>query len=260
VNTVLSLIYIAYFFVCAAAYFPVAVVLSLLDKRLMHRATAFMTHRALMAFSPNWRCTISGIENLNGSGPYVIVANHQSLADIVVLYGLPLYFKWVSKPSIFWVPFLGWLMRLGDQISLCQGDLKSTRRMMVKCLAALRQGTSIIMFPEGTRSRDGRLQAFRDGPFRIAQMANVMLVPVVIDGTREVLPKGSINLNFCCHMRATVLPPVDPRCFGNDVSELRTYVRAEIGAVLSEMRAHPSQQEALQQNKERSLIKERSKP
>src|SRR5688572_19215440 len=109
--------------------------------------------------NPAWRLRIEGREHLPWHGPAVIVANHQSLGDILVLYGLFRPFKWVSKESVFKVPFIGWNMMLNGYVPLLRGDRRSVTQMMSRCDAWLQRGVPVLMFPEGTRSPDGEVKS-----------------------------------------------------------------------------------------------------
>ncbi|HQR30903.1 MAG TPA: 1-acylglycerol-3-phosphate O-acyltransferase, partial [Anaeromyxobacteraceae bacterium] len=126
---------------------------------------------------------VTGRENLPWRGAAVIVANHLSLADVIVLYGLFRPFKWVSKASVFRVPFLGWNMTLNGYVALVRGNADSVRKMLARCQELLAQGNPILLFPEGTRSATGELQPFKDGAFRLARDARVPVIPVVVSGT-----------------------------------------------------------------------------
>lgn len=176
--------------------------------------------------SPGWKLSFEGLENLEG-GPYIMVANHQSLADIVVLSALPCHFKWVAKSSIFHVPFFGWAMTLNDHVPIKHGDFKSMRRMLKACGHWLSQGVSMLMFPEGTRSWDGNVAQFRDGPFVIAKQQNVPILPIVCEGTHPLLPKGKLLLDFNGPIVVRVLPPIMPDQFEN-VKDLREHARTLI--------------------------------
>lgn len=101
--------------------------------------------------------TVRGRERIDPRATYVMVANHQSLLDILVLFRLFRHFKWVSKVENFKVPFVGWNMRLNRYIPLKRGDRASVIEMIARCERTLRSGSSIMMFPEGTRSQDGHL-------------------------------------------------------------------------------------------------------
>jgi len=182
--------------------------------------------------NPLWHVGIEGRERLPWRGPAVIVANHLSLLDILVLYGLFRPFKWVSKASIFRIPFVGWNMRLNDYVGLRRGDRESIRQMMNHCREHLAAGSPLLIFPEGTRSQDGVLQAFKDGAFKLAAEAGCPVIPVAISGTYRGLPKHGFMLRNRMDALVRVLEPIDPADHGNDVARLREAAHAAIAAVL----------------------------
>lgn len=186
--------------------------------------------------SPFWRVHVRGREKIADDKTYVLVANHQSLGDIFVLYGLRKHFKWVAKDSLFWVPLLGWMMWMADYVPIRRGDADSRERMMAGCMAHLRRGSSILMFPEGTRSRDGEIQQFRRGAFALAIAAGVPVVPIVIDGSLRALPSGTwiFRQDGVLDVRLQVLDPVDPAGF--DEAGLQAEVRRRMVEGLAELR------------------------
>lgn len=183
-------------------------------------------------FSPIWRVRVTGRERLPWNGPAVIVANHLSILDILVLYGLFRPFKWVSKESIFRIPFVGWNMRLNDYVAIRRGDRESIKEMMARCRAHLAAGSPILLFPEGTRSPDGVLQEFRAGAFKLAVEANCPVIPVAVSGTYAGLPKHGVMLRTRMHALVRVLEPLHPADHGNDVQRLLKASHAAIAAVL----------------------------
>jgi 1-acyl-sn-glycerol-3-phosphate acyltransferase len=183
--------------------------------------------------SPVWRARVEGRERLPWRGPAVIVANHLSMLDILVLYGLFRPFKWVSKAELFRVPVVGWNMWLNDYVPVWRGDRESVRSMMAHCRAHLSRGSPLLLFPEGTRSLDGRLQRFKDGAFRLAFEAGVPVIPVALSGTFDALPKHGLMMRRGMRAHVQVLPAIDPRAFpGADA--LRDAARAAIAAALPE--------------------------
>ncbi len=181
--------------------------------------------------NPIWRLRVEGREKIPWKGPAVLVANHMSLLDILVVYALFRPFKWVAKAELFRVPIVGWNMVINDYVRIRRGHPDSVRRMMEHCRLHLERGTPILIFPEGTRSRDGRLQSFKDGAFRLAVEERCPIIPIVITGTGEALPKR--GLVFRGRMRATVrvLEPISPLDHPTH-GELRDAVRAVIAAAL----------------------------
>jgi 1-acyl-sn-glycerol-3-phosphate acyltransferase len=181
--------------------------------------------------NPLWRERFLGRERLPWKGAAVLVANHLSLLDILVLYGLFRPFKWVSKAELFRIPVIGWNMRLNDYVPLRRGDRDSIRRMMDHCRAHLARGTPVLLFPEGTRSRDGRLQPFKDGAFRLAAEAGCPVIPIALSGTAEALPKHGLALRQGMRAEVRVLAPIRPEDHPT-VEALRDAVRAAIAAAL----------------------------
>jgi 1-acyl-sn-glycerol-3-phosphate acyltransferase len=175
--------------------------------------------------NPLWRLHIEGREKLPWRGPAVLVANHESLGDILVLFGLFRPFKWVSKKSVFNVPFIGWNMRLNRYVGLVRGNRESILKMLAECEAWLEKGVPILMFPEGTRSVDGQVKAFKDGAFHLAIKKDVPVIPIVLTGTARTLPKHGLVLRDHADCRVKVLDPVDPAGFDGDVAALREHVR-----------------------------------
>ena len=181
--------------------------------------------------NPLWRERIEGRLRLPWHGPAVIVANHLSMLDILVLYGLFRPFKWVAKGELFRVPVVGWNMVINDYVRVWRGDRESVRQMMVHCRRHLARGSPILLFPEGTRSLDGRIQRFKDGAFRLAFEAKVPVYPVAISGTSEALPKHGLVIRSRMDARVEVLEPLDPAAFA-DAEELREATRDAIIAAL----------------------------
>ena len=186
--------------------------------------------------NPLWRNEVRGRERLPWRAPAVIVANHLSMIDILVLYGLYRPFKWVSKESLFRVPFLGWNMVLNGYVPLRRGATESIRRMYARCAELLAQGSPILLFPEGTRSASGALQPFKDGAFRLAVEAGVPVIPVAIRGTWDTLPKHGLVLRNRMDAVVEVLEPLDPERFPSHV-ELRDAARAAIESALARIAA-----------------------
>jgi 1-acyl-sn-glycerol-3-phosphate acyltransferase len=181
--------------------------------------------------NPLWSERFSGRERLPWKGAAVLVANHLSILDILVLYGLFRPFKWVSKAEMFKVPVVGWNMWLNDYVSLQRGDRESIRRMMDHCRAHLARGTPVLIFPEGTRSRDGRLQAFKDGAFRLAIEAGCPVIPIAVSGTAEALPKHGLVIRQRMRADVRVLPALRPEDHPS-TDALREAARAAIAAAL----------------------------
>jgi 1-acyl-sn-glycerol-3-phosphate acyltransferase len=187
--------------------------------------------------NPLWRLRIEGREQLPWRGPAVIVSNHESLGDVLVLFGLYRPFKWVSKASVFKVPFVGWNMALNGYVKLVRGDADSIARMMRASERWLERGVPVLLFPEGTRSVDEQVKAFKDGAFRLAVAKQVPVIPIALDGTAAILPKHGFVLRRNADCRVRVLEPIDPAPFGADVAALRDHVRERIVLEKARLRA-----------------------
>ncbi|PTL79443.1 1-acyl-sn-glycerol-3-phosphate acyltransferase [Vitiosangium sp. GDMCC 1.1324] len=193
------------------------------NRRVLH---LFSSGWAQLYFwvNPGWHLRILGRERLPWHGPAVLVSNHQSLGDILVLFGLYRPFKWVAKASVFKVPLLGWNMYLNGYVGLVRGDKESIAKMMADCERWLDRGVPVLLFPEGTRSPDNQLLPFKDGAFRLALSKGCPVIPIVLTGTGDTLPKHGLMLRRQAHCEVRVLEPVDSRAF-SDVATLRDHVR-----------------------------------
>ncbi len=201
-------------------FFPIALLVWAVtrpfDRRL--RALQWVTcmwgslHTAAI---PGWRVKVYGKENLRGKDARVIVCNHQSLLDILVLCRLHHHFKFVSKAEIFKVPLLGWIMYLNRYIGIVRGTIKSMAKMMEDCAQTLQEGSSVLIFPEGTRSEDGNLKSFRTGAFSLAKDGGKPILPVVIYGTGTVMGKNTLKMKAFHRMAVSVLPELPYSSFAD---------------------------------------------
>ncbi len=201
---------------------------------LLHLFSCFWAQLYFIA-NPLWRLRVEGRGTVPWRGAAVLVSNHQSMADILCVYGLYRPFKWVSKASVFKVPVIGWNMVLNRHIRLVRGDRESVRQMLDTCRYWLRRGVAIMMFPEGTRSKDGRLLPFKDGAFALAMENGCPVIPIALTGTARMLPKHGFLLGMRSDCLLRVLEPVSPADFEGDVAALREHVRARIAAELEAM-------------------------
>jgi 1-acyl-sn-glycerol-3-phosphate acyltransferase len=235
-----SLVFWGFMLVTSMLLFPVAVVVRAatgpFDQRLraLHLFTCFWG--SLYSWcNPFWTVRIEGKENFRPGETSVIVSNHQSLVDILVLFRLFVHYKWVSKAENFRIPFIGWNMRLNRYIRIDRGSMKGNLSMMRDGERALRQGNSLMIFPEGTRSPDGSLREFRPGAFELALKTGCPVLPLALRGTAAALPRSGFILRGRHAITITVLPPVRPALEGiGDASELGTRVRDAVAAALRE--------------------------
>jgi 1-acyl-sn-glycerol-3-phosphate acyltransferase len=130
--------------------------------------------------------------SLDARRPYVFMANHLSMVDIwAVLVAVPVPLRFIAKKQLGAIPLFGWAMRAGRFIFIDRQNPASARRSIDEAAERIRSGQSVVVFPEGTRSRDGRLGAFKKGGFHLAVSSGADIVPVAIRGSREVMPRGS---------------------------------------------------------------------
>jgi len=125
----------------------------------------------------------------------MVVSNHQSQLDILVAFRLFFPFKWVSKAEVFKLPFIGWNMVLNRYIKLKRGDKESIAEMMIECEKTISKGNSVYFFPEGTRSSSGLVKEFKTGAFILAHKMKIPILPIVINGSKNALPKHSLNFH-----------------------------------------------------------------
>ena len=198
-------------------------------KRKVAHAQCFWWSDAVFAMNPYWDLRVSGLENIDRKKTYVIVSNHQSLADIVVIYQTKMQFKWVSKESLFKVPFVGWSLSLAKHIKLLRGEFSSIKQVYREAASWLRSGMSVLFFPEGTRSTTGQLGNFQNGAFKLAIKEHLPILPIAISGTGNAIPKGRWLLTTKTPVILKVLPPIDITPFGPaDFGRLRDEARHAI--------------------------------
>ena len=158
--------------------------------------------------NPLWKVHIEGRKKLPWKKPAILVSNHQSMLDILVLYQLFAPFKWVSKKENFGTPIIGWVMRLNDYLEIDRNSRESYGKLMQKACSMLKQGSSILIFPEGTRYPGGELGPFKEGAFKMAHDNGADIIPIVLDGTARALPKKGAILTGCSSIRVRVLDPI----------------------------------------------------
>jgi 1-acyl-sn-glycerol-3-phosphate acyltransferase len=187
--------------------------------------------------NPLWSFTVTGEIPTDPRHPYVVVANHESFVDILLISHLPFEMKWMSKSEFFKIPFVGWMMWLAGDIRLVRGDKKAGAQALIDAKDRLDKKVSVMIFPEGTRSLSGELGEFRDGAFRVAIQTGVPIVPLAVLGTRTALIKHDWRFGTT-NAEVRVLDPIPTDGLTKeDVPELRDRTRAVISDALDTMRA-----------------------
>lgn len=207
-----------------------------LGGRLFRLIAAVMT-----GLSTRWRFEVRGSPPANPRHPYVVVANHESFADIVLLSLLPWEMKWLSKVSIMKIPVFGWIMWLVRDVPVHRGRATSARAAMAECSIRLRGRVSVMIFPEGTRSKTSEMLPFKDGAFRLAIEEGVPVLPIALFGTRQAIAKHDWRVSRS-HAVAEILAPVSTDGLTlDDVGDLKARVREVIrerrDALREELRA-----------------------
>jgi 1-acyl-sn-glycerol-3-phosphate acyltransferase len=218
-------------------FWPFLMVLSLpfsliVDKRrvFIHRL-AILWARSVVGSIPGFRCEIIGKENLPKSNfPVIFVANHQSQVDILVLCLLGVQFRWMAKESLFRIPLFGWAMSAAGYVPVNRSSVRGGKRSMILARRVLDSGISMAFFPEGTRSADGTLGAFKAGAFALATQTMVPVVPLSIVGAASALPKGGFVPRHCS-FRIVVHPAIQPQ--GSDASQISNEARSAIASALT---------------------------
>lgn len=201
-TAIISVCYYIVLLIWSLAYFIFMLVLFVAtvafdrERGALHAASRFWA-RSIFLLNPLWRLRIEGREQIDPKAAYVITVNHQSMLDIPLMYALPrLNFKWVSKKEVYKWPLFGVVLWLHGDITVdTKGSVRKTLAFMEKGMAHLRRGTSIIIFPEGSRSRDGQIHNFKEGAFLLAREAGVSILPCVIDGGKTFAQGWRVRRN-----------------------------------------------------------------
>ncbi|GEJ55754.1 lysophospholipid acyltransferase family protein [Anaeromyxobacter diazotrophicus] len=233
--------------IAAIAVWPPLVALTLLvtlpfDR---NRAAAGRLLRLCGAFVsrsfPFWRIRLEG-RWPEGRQAYVVVANHQSFLDIFLISNLPHEMKWVAKRSLFKIPWIGWAFWMVGDIAIERGDAASAAVVMAKAKDYLTHGMHVMLFPEGTRSRDGKMLPFKAGAFKLAVDAGVPILPIAVSGSAQGMPKGTPWVRPA-RLVVRVLEPVSTAAASaaegreqvRRIAELRDDVRGRIERALADI-------------------------
>ena len=202
--------------ICATA----AIVVSFLRKggNFAHLVGRFWARS--IVFVSRVKVSVQGLEHIDPGAAYVYMANHQSMFDILTLLGyLPVQFRWLAKMELFQIPVFGYSMaRVGD-ISIDRSNRKSAYKSLQEAAQKIAQGVSVVVFPEGTRSRDGQIKPFKGGGFYLAIRSGRPIVPVVIIGSHHVMPKGRLRIRHG-QIILNINPPIETTHYNNSTKEI----------------------------------------
>ncbi len=209
------------------------------DKRrkIVHEVSRALVYMFVLV-PPRWRRVVEGLENIEKGKSYVIVLNHQSMIDIMMLYLVPMTFRWVSKREAYKIPFIGPLLYMHGDITIDrkQGS-KAMRKVMEQGKMWLGRGVSVSMFPEGTRSKDGEIHRFKAGAFALAKEAGVGILPIVMEGSTTLL-KPSMMVNWRNMFTIKVLPAISAeQVAATAQEELMEQVRETMIVALNDIRS-----------------------
>ena len=219
--------------VCILLWFPTLVIVRVVTFPFDRAAylTGYLFRKigpAMATLNPLWHFRYSGIIPADPRRPFVVVSNHESFADILLISHLPWEMKWLSKAELFRIPVMGWMMWLVGDIPVKRGFGPSAVEALERCRRALHLKVSVMIFPEGTRSRTAELLPFKDGAFRLAIEAGVPILPLALSGTRTALPKSSWRFGRSV-AEVRVLEPVETAGLSlADVQALKVRVREMI--------------------------------
>ncbi len=226
-----------FFFIDLLIFFPLSLVFD--------RGTGGMTHLASRAWgwliiftSMIWKLDVRGLRHIDPKKQYVIVGNHQSLLDILVVAAtIPLNFKFLAKKELFHIPIMGWAMALAGYIPVDRSSHESGKRALLRITQYLKKGASVLLFPEGTRSLDGKIHAFKTGAFKLSRETGCPILPVVIEGTGQALPKSSFFIKKKSTFTISIGEPVDLSDLGGDsLEDAKEKIRHEMAGRLEKIR------------------------
>lgn len=206
------------------------------DRKNIHLTTSLWA-KSMLVVLPLMKVRIQDEAKIKPGETYIIIANHQSLADILAVLHLRHPFKFIAKKELFGIPVFGWTLSAAGYIPLIRGDRESGRQVMLKAEAYLKRKVSVLFFPEGTRSPDGEIHEFKMGAFKIASDLSFPVLPLVINGTRDVIRKGQSVFEKRSDVKVKVLNPELPSGQTDEaVEELAFRVRAKMINTLADMR------------------------
>lgn len=175
------------------------------------------------------RVRVEGMENIPRGKAVVFLSNHQGAFDIPVLQGfIPVQFRWIAKKSLFRIPLIGWSMSFAGYIAIDRENAAEALRSMEAAASRIRSGTSVLIFPEGTRSDTGKLLPFKRGGFMLASKSGVPIVPVAVSGTNVIMKRGGFSVRPAS-VRVSFGRPIETN--GAEDKDLRNMTKQAIEAL-----------------------------
>lgn len=173
--------------------------------------------------NPFWKINFYGLDRYDKNEGVIFVANHQSFVDMPLLARLPWSMKWVSKQELFKIPVAGWILSLAGHISIRRGSPEA-RKTIYKIVPYVQEGEPVLVFPEGTRSKDGIIGPFKRGAFMVAWEYNLPVQPIVISGTHKLMEPGSWTMKRKGNIDVSILQKIYPEHFSS-ISEFIDYTQ-----------------------------------
>ncbi|MBP3432125.1 MAG: 1-acyl-sn-glycerol-3-phosphate acyltransferase [Alistipes sp.] len=238
----LSLLYylvvIAVALVLYVASFIALVVCYPFDRKrvVVHTLSKWITD-TIFGLPPFMKREVIGLENIDPKKAYVMTLNHNSMADIITIYNLPLVFKWVSKKEVYRIPIVGRLLYAHGDIVINRASAKEAMQLVhERGKEWLAKGASVAIFPEGTRSKDGEIHNFKAGAFLLAKDAGAPILPIVLNNTNKMVRKGWM-MNWRNHITIKILPPISAEEVAErSVKEVMADVHSSMTEALAEIR------------------------
>lgn len=238
----LSLLYylvvIAVALVLYLASFIALVVCYPFDRKrvVVHTLSKWITD-TIFGLPPFMKREVIGLENIDPKKAYVMTLNHNSMADIITIYNLPLVFKWVSKKEVYRIPIVGRLLYAHGDIVINRASAKEAMQLVhERGKEWLAKGASVAIFPEGTRSKDGEIHNFKAGAFLLAKDAGAPILPIVLNNTNKMMRKGWL-MNWRNHITIKILPPISAEEVAErSVKEVMADVQSSMTEALAEIR------------------------
>lgn len=219
-RTIRGILIWLYWAVCIISFFIVVAFLYLItfpfDKfhRIPNKVLAGLAGM-MLRFNPGWHFEIKGAHPDKVSQPTIVVANHQSFLDLPLLYLLPWSMKWVAKKDLFKIPIFGWIIYMTGQIAIDRQSMRSAQKID-ELVKPVKNGIPAMIFPEGTRTSDGQIHSFKNGAFKLAKRYNFNILPVVVDGGHQAMPRGEWRPACQQNFQITVMDPLPPKEYASE--------------------------------------------